>query len=295
MGYVPRALGVSNYGIFNFTTAIITKFYNLIEFKSSTYFYTKFSQDNKDSNLFKSYLYFLILIFILLSFVIISIVKIDLLKSYLFLEVSSTVIIFSLFYIILNAVQDFFINLLDAQGLTIKLEKLRIGVKIFNAFTVYMLYSLSNLNLLSYFVLNYITCLLFIIPMFYISNKQGIRISLIPLLTFSELKLYSKQMFKYISPLVIYLILTFVQDIFDRWFLQKNGGSIEQGYYSFSFYITNLSFIFISALFPLFTREISICAKENNISEMGLIFSKFLPFFSSQQSCTVLRSHHNIL
>ena len=53
IGIVPKSLGVNELGIFNYTTNILLKFINLLDFRCTTYFYTSISQNNNNNLLIK--------------------------------------------------------------------------------------------------------------------------------------------------------------------------------------------------------------------------------------------------
>jgi hypothetical protein len=97
MGIVPRTLGVVNYGNFNYCTNILTKFLNLLDFRASTFFYTKISQNNFDINL-KSFFTKFILIIFSVSIIIVGIFLGTNLSNYFFpylsiFQISSNILI----------------------------------------------------------------------------------------------------------------------------------------------------------------------------------------------------------
>jgi O-antigen/teichoic acid export membrane protein len=93
---IPRALGVINFGNFNFITTIITQFINLLEFRTSTCFYTKLAQRPKENKLVLFYGFLSLLIFLLLSFLIIGI-TFSPIKQFVFQDQSSDIIVYALF------------------------------------------------------------------------------------------------------------------------------------------------------------------------------------------------------
>jgi O-antigen/teichoic acid export membrane protein len=280
MGIIPKSLGVIDFGKFNFTTTQITKFYTLLDFKSSMYFFTKFSQTNEKNSLIKFYQYFFILICFVLTIFLSFLLLFDENRN-IFPNISISIIILSLVYVILNSYQDFLINLMDGSGLSVQLEKSRLFLKIIAALFLAFLYLSNLLNIQTYFYYNFLNYTLLSLLLIFLINRSGINLKLVPLIKKKYLHFHIKHLLQYSSPLFLYLLFSLIQETFDRWLLQYYSGSIEQGYYSFSYYLNNLSLIFISAMFPLFTRELSIKAKNNDILGMSVIFRKYLPIFYS--------------
>jgi O-antigen/teichoic acid export membrane protein len=66
-------------------------------------------------------------------------------------------------------------------------------------------------------------------------------------------------------------------NILDRWLLQIYGGSIQQGFFGFSFQIGALCFLFAGALTSLLAREFSIAHVKNDPIEMARIFQRYVP------------------
>ena len=87
---------------------------------------------------------------------------------------------------------------------------------------------------------------------------------------------YYKEFSKVCFPLVFFLSLALVGQIFDRWFLQKFSGSVNQGYYSFAFQVGNLCMLFTSAIMPLVLREQSIHFGNMDFDKLRNVFSRSL-------------------
>ena len=55
--------------------------------------------------------------------------------------------------------------------------------------------------------------------------------------------------------------------------LQKFAGSVEQGFYGFSYQIGGVCFLFTSAMTPLIIREFSIAFEKHKIQEVARLFN----------------------
>ena len=92
-----------------------------------------------------------------------------------------------------------------------------------------------------------------------------------------DVKKYTKEFYDYSHPLILMSFVTLVVNIGDRWLLQKFGGSVEQGYFSFANQISVLCFVFSSAMTPLLMREFTIAFGKKNFELMASLFKKNIP------------------
>ena len=81
---------------------------------------------------------------------------------------------------------------------------------------------------------------------------------------------------KYCVPLAPLLIFAAVQELADRWLLQRYGGSISQGYFAFSYQIAGMAIMFISAVIKIFWKEIAELSHDGNQTQLIKLFSKVL-------------------
>jgi len=276
-GMVPRALGVNKYGNFNFVNNILTQFMTLLDMRTSTCFYTRLSQNNGDEKLviFYGRLSFILIGILLLFTTCIAIITP--LHDFLLPGQSILMIYCCLLYIVFTWLLEQMVRILDARGLTVILEKHRMINKVGGCIVILILYGTNNLNLTTFFVFQYVTLgLLIFIFVVYLARK-GYPIRLFSKLTKQEIKTTARRFYIYTSPLAFYVIIQFFVSIFDRWILQISGGSYEQGLYAFSFTFSNYCFIFVTALIPIFTRELSIAASKREIPVMARLFRQYVP------------------
>jgi len=89
-----------------------------------------------------------------------------------------------------------------------------------------------------------------------------------------------------------------VGGIFDRWLLQYFGGSVQQGFYSLSYQIGTICFLFTGAMTPLLMREYSILHDTNDLHEMGRLFKRYIPFLyaiAAFFSCFIMVQAKNVV
>jgi O-antigen/teichoic acid export membrane protein len=150
MGIIPRGLGPKAYGDFSFLSNFFSQFVGFFDMGTSTGFYTKLSQRQKDIGIITFYLSFAIIASIAL-FLIVFIVsftpgakKIWPDQLMFFVYLAAIWGIFSWFIEILNKV-------VDAFGLTVPAEMARLGQKILGVILIFGLFFSDQLNLYNFF------------------------------------------------------------------------------------------------------------------------------------------------
>jgi O-antigen/teichoic acid export membrane protein len=274
--FVPRQLGVVNYGNYSYLINIFTQIIGFLDFKSSTYFYVKLSQNKEDEKLVSFYFHYVIVIFVAL-FLISGIFSIDLIKSYLFKEQKYIWIMYAMLFAFLLWLTDVSTSFMDAIGETVLMERIKIYIKLVSLVGLSIVLVAKLLTIQTYFSLQIASGVLVIFIMFFILRNK----SVIHLISNRPSKREFKEMFKkmlvYSSPLLGYMFLQMIAGFSDRWILQRYAGSEAQGLFSFSFSLTNVMTLFVGVLLPLLIREISIAAGENNKLKIGEIYNKFYP------------------
>jgi len=96
-----------------------------------------------------------------------------------------------------------------------------------------------------------------------------------------EIKGYIKEFYQYCYPLFIFLIVGLIAGVFDRWLLQYYRGSVEQGFYSLSYQIGVICFLFTGAMTPLLMREFSIASHSQDSDRMTFLFRRYVPLLYS--------------
>lgn len=273
---VPRALGVKHFGDFNFATTFFKQLIDFLDFRSSTFFYITLSQNQKDNVFMSFYAYFSLIIVSCLTFLTLLISNLPL-KNLFLPGQTSIIIYYSLLYVIFNWLLDLFIKIMDAKGKTVYSEKWLLVNKLIGALFIVLLYYIDRLNLISYFITLLISAVIIMAFFYHHLKKDGFQITIFKKKDIPLIRHHGKQLMAYSAPLGFYVCISFFTLTFDRWMLQESGGSYQQGLFSFGFMITNFCFLFTQAMLPLFTRELSIAAGENNIPKMSSLYRQFVP------------------
>ena len=278
---IPRGLGPVAYGNFNFLTNFFQQVFGFLDCGSSVCFYTKLSQRQKDSGLVSFYFYFSLFIsLVVLAFVVVA------QASSIYPRVWPDQ---NIFYIYLAAIWGIltwfsgsvFNRMADAYGLTVSSEIARVGQKIFGLLLILVLYFSHQLNLTSFFLYNYVIMLFLVVLVFFIFEKKGYSIRGCWCLSFGRIKQYSREFYRYSHPLLIVSIFGFIINLADRWILQYFSGSMEQGFYGFSYLIGSVCFVFTGAMTPLIWRELSVAYEKKDLGHMAHLFKRYFPLLYS--------------
>jgi O-antigen/teichoic acid export membrane protein len=238
-------------------------------------FFSKLSQRPKEKGLVRFYMHFLALIGFVIGLFVAVCFSLNL-KSVFWPGQQTIFIVLAAVWAVLTFYDMVFKDMCDAYALTISAELIKMALKIIGLAIILFLFWKGQLNLSSYFGYHFFilfaTCALLIFLM------QGNGYSLFNGLIREkdQFESYYKEFSKVCLPLFFFLTLALVGQIFDRWFLQKFSGSVNQGYYSFAFQVGNLCLLFTSAFMPLVLREQSIHFGNMDFEKLRNIFSRSL-------------------
>lgn len=277
---IPRGLGPKAYGDFNFLTNFFNQIIGFLDMGTSVGFFTKLSQRPREFGLVSFYSYFTACIsLIIIGFVIIT----HLTMTYTVLwpdQEMKYIYLASGWGIITWAVQ-ILNKMADAYGVTVSAEIAKITQKFLAAFLIVILFVLESLTLTNFFYYQYLILFILGIAFIWVLDSNGYSFKHGWGLKILQIKEYSKEFFQYSHPLFIYALIGMIVGIFDRWLLQVYGGSVQQGFFSISFQIGAICFLFTSAMTPLITREFSIAFSKNNLVQMAALFRRYIPMLYS--------------
>lgn len=275
---IPRGLGPKAYGDFNFLTNFFTQVVGFLDMGTSTAFYTKLSRRQQESSLVSFYLYFVVIVaLVAFGFVFLSIVTSIYTKLWPTQEI---------FYIclavgwgVVNWVVVVLNKVADACGATVSAELARVFQRVLGLVLIIFLYAFSQLNLTTFFYYHFflfsVLGLLFVwVVRKYYSLQNG-------WLNVEQIRKYSCEFYHYSHPLFIYSLVGLIVGLLDRWLLQIYAGSVQQGFYSLSYQIGALCFVFTSAMTPLFIREFSIAFGKSDFAQMAELFHRHIPLLYS--------------
>jgi O-antigen/teichoic acid export membrane protein len=274
---IPRGLGPKAYGDFGFLSSFFTQFVGFLDMGTSVCFYTKLSGRQRDFVLVRFYGCFVIIVSIItLAFVFIA--HNGNLYHVIWPDQRILYIYLAAIWGILMWIVGLLTMMGDAYGLTVATEKARIIQRALGLALILLLFILGQIHLAQFFVYHYVV-LLFLAGVFiYIFKIKGYLIHKIWIFpSRQQITKYFKEFYLYSHPLFLVSVFALVTGIFDRWILQVAGGSLQQGFYTLSYQIGAMCFLFTGAMTPLLLREFSIAHTNNDIRQMAVLFRRYFP------------------
>jgi O-antigen/teichoic acid export membrane protein len=271
---VPRALGPSSYGNFSFLTNFFLQVMGFLNLNSSTAFYTKLSQRQHDKGLVSFYFYVTLLISALMGVMVAAfyLMGIDLL---VWPEQKAIFVVLAAVWAFLQVYSVTLIQVSDAYGLTTKSEVISMIQKVVGLLIIAFLFWGNVLTLFNYFIFQLIMFLVIIVALYVLIQKYKDPLLSHWRLNNDQLKAYIKEFASFCLPLIIISFFSIIEQMSDRWFLQKFSGSVQQGFYALAYQIGAIGALFVSAMIPLIMREYAIDFAKNNIERMRQLFAKY--------------------
>lgn len=294
---IPRGLGPKAYGDFSFLTSTFTQITSFLDMGTSVGFYTKLSQRPKEHTLVVFYIHYVIIVnFIVVGFILLT--CISRIYSKIWPEQLLLYIFLAAFWSITAWVVQILNQMTDAYGLTTRGEKIKIFQKAVSLIVILVLFLLNKINLMIFFLYSFAMFFILIAGFFIIMKRCGCLIDINLTMAREKLLLHVKEFYDYSHPLFIFSIIILIGGILDRWILQIFSGSIQQGFYNFSYQIGVICILFTSAMSPLLLREYSIAFQNNEIPKISNLFRRYVPLLFSIAaffSCFFAVQSHNIV
>ena len=274
---VPRSLGPTDYGNFSYLNNFFSKILGFFSFGTVLAFFTKLSQRPNEHKIIRFYIYFLLFVFVV-STLFLSFVYITGSNKLLLNEINYQIVVLAFAYSFLLYLINILRQVNDAYAFTIISEKIFMTQKFLSLLIVLSLYFLDALNIVFYFAhLILVSSLLLLAFIYYLDSQKIKPFDKSNRLSNLEIKKYFLEFYNYSHPLFTLGAVALIFAFGERWLLQYYGGSEQQGFYSFSFAITSIIFLFTGAMSPLFTRDFSIAWDKKDFIHMRFLFNKFIP------------------
>lgn len=278
---IPRGLGPSLYGNFNYLNNFFQQFFDFLDMGTSVCFYTKLSQRQNDFGLVSFYLYYSCIISLVVV-VFVFVTQACSIHSLVWPDQKLFYIYLAAFLGILTWFNSVVSNrMADAYGITVSSEIARMVQKLFGLFLILLLYFSNKLNLDSLFYYNYIIIIFLVITIKLILDRKGYSFKQHIWLSISKIKIYLNEFYGYSHPLFLFSVVALIVGILDRWLLQYFSGSVEQGFYGLSYLIGSACFVFTGAMTPLIWREFSIAYGKKDYDQMSSLFKRYVPLLYS--------------
>ena len=269
---IPKYLGVNSYGIFNYLSNFFNKVFNISEMGTTDALYTKLSYRPDEKSLISFYWNLVLIISISIFLIFIIIIYFNF-NNTIWPNQTIKYITLALIFGYLNWYSQIILKLVDVYKLTVKGEKIRLLQKIIRVFLLLLLIFFDFLTLEIYFFYNYILLLFVIVCWYSILLNAKIKIFANLILSIKLFKKYFIEFYKYSSPLVLYLLITSLVELFDRWLLLIYAGTEGQAYFGLSYKISTISFLFIAAIVPILLREFLLSNFSDTVRGSSGLFS----------------------
>lgn len=281
VGIIPRALGSKQYGDVKFLQDFFQKVLRFLDIGSSTHYYNKLSRNKDNHSLTSFYLRIVVAIFAILLLFIFIAGSTGLYKQVWPGQKISLVFVVGIWGLF-SFLNDVVYKIMDAHGLTVASEKIKIASRAFAVILIVVLFITNNLTPVIYLLCELFSFILVIlINLLKVSSTEAGFFKNSWRLSKNQNKEYKKSFINYSSPLLLLSVIVLLVGVIERWFLQKFSGSMEQGYFGLSQRLSQISSLFTLSIVPLLLREFSIAFGKKNYSLIGKLFSRYIPMLYS--------------
>ena len=271
---LPRALGPSVYGNFNFAISVFTQFTTFLDMGTSTCFYNALSRRQDEHGLVAFYLRVTGLV-LLVTLAAGCLLLVPRLGSMILPDVPGWYAPLAALYGFLMWASRVARSMNDALGLTVAGEAVRSVMNLTGAVLLLMLFWLGFIHAGTLFALHYFMLGGMVLGCLAIMRRcwPGAHLSLPP----GALRAYRLEFTAYSAPLFVQALLTAAGLAAERWLLQWFEGSVQQGYFALSQRVSMACFMFVSAMTPLLMRELAIAWGRDDRAHMGRLVARFAP------------------
>ena len=275
---ISRSLGPNLFGQYRYLIYFFTLLSSFIGF-GGNFLNSELAKNHYDKILISFYQLFMLLLWLVVAIVLILVVWLNGIE-YIFPEVKNNLFIWLGFLLaFVTFFSQMYESMTDACGLTKKASLFTFLSKLIGLILlIIFVFFFKLVNLYSILFISIIPILIsaFALRRVLISNNINLNDCLITWVVFKH---KFKEFFKYSHPLLTVSIVLFSFGFFTRWGLQFFGGSVEQGYFSFSDSFSGFVIIFANSIIPLLQREFSISHNSKDLKKMKFLFENSLLLF----------------
>lgn len=172
-------------------------------------------------------------------------------------------------------------QIIDAFGHTVEGERARTGQRILALLLLAGLCGGRAIGLPTFFGYNTTIALGLLGAWYVVLRKKKAPLFPAEPLTAEERRQYARAYWTYSHPLVVYCLVGFAASVLDRWLLQTYAGSVDQGFFGFSFQWSSVCFLFSGAMVPLIMREFALAFQRNDAEGIRWRFERYVPLLYS--------------
>lgn len=145
----------------------------------------------------------------------------------------------------------------DAYGLTVIGEKVRLAQRVILALLVVVAAAVGVLSLANFFLIQWLAAIILALGGAWVLWQGGHAVYPRVALRRAATVRYVREFWAYSHPLITYATAGLLAGLSDRWTLQRFGGNVEQGFFGLATQLGAACFLVTSTFVPLLGREFS--------------------------------------
>lgn len=255
---LARFLGAEDYGTLVFVMAASMAIKQLLDFGTSSAFFTFLSQQARSVKFVAQFWVFFFVKYIITIAIILFILPGSWLAK-IWLGNSSAIAVIALMAVVFQS--DFWTiasQLLESQRKTIRVQTLFVITQLIHFGFIFELHYLGILTVINYLIV--IGLLWLIAGAIAVTSYEPARNSS----SSADKEVFATDYIKYCLPLAPIILLNFTAEFLDKWMLQNWGGAKQQAYFAISAQIASVSLLITASFIKIFWKEIAEALHRGN-------------------------------
>ena len=267
---VARGLSPAGYGDYSFLLGSFVAIRTLLDMGSSSAFFTFISQLTRDRSFYIFYFVWLLVQFVITILIVALLIPHELFIK-IWLDNSREVVILAFLAVFMQQQVWQMINQIgESKRKTLRIQFLNIVISITFLIVVGSIWILGTLTIKLVFEIIVVQYILFLFPAYWVLKENQIEPQ--------TAKLTFKQIFKeyviYCRPLVWLNSVGFLYAFFNKWMLQKYGGSVQQGFFQVASQFAAVSLIATTSILNIFWKEVAYSIEKKDFEKVAILYQK---------------------
>lgn len=277
---ITRTLGPAAYGSYSYLTGFFTNLMGFFDSGSSSGFYAKLCSRPSENGLKLFYWCFAAVSGAAVTLVTTVFVA-SALRQQLWPEQPPIWIMLSLFFALVTWCASIGEKIVDAHALTARGEPWKLVVRAVGLLALGILFLAGKLGFANLLICQIGLLLLQLILWQRILRANDASMMVWRKFVPQEISRYTSEFWTYSHPIAVYMLVSAVAAVADRWLLQYYAGSEQQGFYGISYQVAAFCLLFTSAMVPLLAREFAEAHQHHDHERMRSAFRRNIPRFYS--------------